>query len=350
MIERAVLDYELGDEIGFEGQNSRVFEAIDRQLNSEIIVKKIPRIAFRDEAEFFLEARQLYDARHPNVVHISYAAVVDDHVIIAMPRYTTSIQSVLRDRHLTVREIVRYGLDFLAGLHHVHSRKLIHFDIKASNVLLDSSDRAALSDFGLARYVDAQGLAEQDRMYQMHRVPESLLVTHMTAAADIYQAGVTLYRMAAGEGMLEAQWNAYPDSPEMYKAVLAGKLPDRSAAAFPAHIPTRLISTIRKALMVDPVDRYPTVLSMINDLAAVDEFLDWAYEIDAIAGEQSWAQVTGEHQKNVVLTQSSSTSFEVRAKTVRLSDGTERVSRKLSGTANTYASAARLVRAALIDL
>src|SRR5688572_7248033 len=130
MIERAELDYELGAEIGLEGQNSRVFEALDRQLNAEIVVKKIPRAVFKDESEFFLEARRLYDARHPNVVHVSYAGLVGDHVIIAMPRYRTSVQSLLVMRHLTVREIVRYGLDFLTGLHHVHVRKLVHFDVK----------------------------------------------------------------------------------------------------------------------------------------------------------------------------------------------------------------------------
>jgi serine/threonine protein kinase len=350
MIERAELDYELGIEIGLDGQNSRVFEAVDRQLNAEIVVKKIPRSAFKHEAEYFLEAQRLYDARHPNVVHVSFAGVVDDHVIIAMPRYRTSVQSVLRKRRLTVREIVRYGLDFLTGLHHVHIRKLVHFDVKASNILIDSSDRAALSDFGLARYVDVQGLAEQDMMYQMHRVPESLIATHMSSAADIYQAGVTLYRMATGYGTLEAQWNAYPDSTEVYKAVLAGKLPDRSAASFPAHIPSRLISITRKALMVDAADRYSTVLSMINDLAAVDEFLDWAYEIDAATGEERWTQLAGEYQKEVVLNPTSETSFEVLARTVRLSDGTKRVNRKLSDTAKTRASGAKLVRTALLTL
>lgn len=348
MIERAVLDYELGAEIGLEGQNSRVFEAIDRQLNAETVVKKIPRSAFKDEAEYFLEAQRLYDARHPNVVHVNYAGVAEGHVIIAMPRYRTSVQSVLCRRHLTVREIVRYGLDFLTGLHHVHTRKLVHFDVKASNVLIDSSDRAALSDFGLARYVDSQGLAEQDTMYQMHRVPESFSATHMTAAADIYQAGVTLYRMATGDGKLEAQWNTYPDSTEAFKAVMAGKLPDRSAAAFPVHIPGRVISTIKKALMVDPSERYSTVLSMINDLASVDELLDWVYEIDALTREERWTQLTPEHRKKVALAQTSAASFEVRA--IRLRDGIERVNRKLSATANTRAAAARLVRTALSNL
>src|SRR5260370_10456812 len=68
-----------------------------------------------------------------------------------------TLQRVLDARYLTSREIVRYGIEFLCGLHHVHVRNLLHLDVKPKNVLLDDSDTATLADFGLCRQMDSTG-------------------------------------------------------------------------------------------------------------------------------------------------------------------------------------------------
>jgi len=351
MFERAEIDFTCHTEIGLEGRNSKVFLATDRQLDAEIVAKRINREDFTDEEEFFVEAKRLYDARHPHVVPVKFACRTKDFVFIAMPLYEGgSVHSLLKRRHLTVREIVRIGLDFLTGLHHVHLRGLIHFDVKPSNVLLDASGQAAIADFGLAKYVDDHGLAERQRMYTPHRPPEGFAYGGVYGQpADIYQAGLTLYRMAVGLDAFDYQWAAFgSDDIAAAKAVIAGKLPDRTASAYPAHIPGRLRNAIRTALQVDPDDRYREVLRLINDLGGVDEWLDWRYEhADEV---ERWTTRTETHEKVIQLTELSHRSFEVRAKTIRLDDRKERNDHKLSGDADRRPRAHRLVQSALTSL
>lgn len=347
MIERAELEIELRKEIGLEGRNSRTFEAFDPQLNSVIVVKKIPRADFTDVDEYFREAQRLYDARHPNVVPIHFACRTGTEICLAMPLYAGSVHSVLEKQHLTVREIVKYGLGFLSGLHHVHVRRLVHLDVKPSNILLDAADRAALADFGLAKYVDSHGLAEQDIMYRPHRVPESLTGSKVGASADVYQSGLTLYRMAVGGGSLDDQWAKFGgDDAEAYKAVLRGELPNRANDAFAMHIPSNLRRLIQRALQVDPDRRFPTVLELMNELAKVDAYLDWRYANDA-GGTETWTKLSDDRKHTVTLRKRTGGDSVVSAETFRLDRGARTTHHRLAGTAKTRAAAAQLVRTAL---
>lgn len=350
MFERAEIDFTCHEEIGSEGRNSRVFKATDLQLDAAIVVKRIDRNTFDREDEYFAEAKRLHDARHPHIVPIKFACRTNDHIFLAMPLYERgSVHGLLQRRYPTVREIVRIGLDFLTGLHHIHLRGLIHFDIKPSNVLVDASGKAAVTDFGLARYVNEEGLAEQDVMYAAHRPPEAFQYDLFGQPADIYQAGLTLYRIAAGLDTFDQQWLGYQgDHMAAARAVIAGQLPDRTASAYPAHIPTRLRDTIRRALDPNPDDRYNEVLGLINALGNVDEGLDWQYQRVGVV--ERWEIRTETHFKMIELTEVSGTEYEVRAKTIRASDGAERSSRVLSGNAGTRPAAHRLVRNALSNL
>ena len=77
------LSFNLGDEIGHDGKNSKVYRATDLQLNAEIVVKQVPKSNFSDSAEYFTEARLLHQSSHPNVVPIYYGCQDDDHIYIS---------------------------------------------------------------------------------------------------------------------------------------------------------------------------------------------------------------------------------------------------------------------------
>ncbi|MEX2375586.1 MAG: serine/threonine-protein kinase [Dehalococcoidia bacterium] len=350
MFERAEIDFTCNEEIGAEGRNSRVFKAIDHQLDAQIVVKRIERSDFETEDEYFAEAKLLYDARHPHVVPVKFACRTDAYVFIAMPLYELgSVHSLLQRRFPTVREMVRIGLDFLTGLHYIHLRGLLHFDIKPSNILIDASGKAAVTDFGLAKHVNEKGLAEQDVMYSTHRPPEGFQYDVFAQPADIYQAGLTLYRMAVGLRSFDSQWQAYQgDHIAAAKAVIVGDLPNRTASVYPAHIPARLRNTIRRALEPDPDSRYQEVLGLINDLGQVDEWLDWEYCLTGPV--ERWEFRAETHLKVIELTEIGPSAYTIRAKTIRVSDGSERNSRVLSGEAVTRPAANRLVRNALTNL
>ena len=293
------LRFERRGNVGLQGANSEVFFAFDPQLNAELVVKQVKKAVIADPAQYFAEAALLYDTRHPNVVDVKYSCSDADHIFLAMPKYEGSLHSVLQKRALTVREIVKVGLDLLTGLHHVHTKKLVHFDVKPSNVLLEASGRAAVADFGLSRPVDVHGLATPDVLYSKHFPPEYVgTSTALSSAADVYQAGLTLYRMCVGLGFFEWQFHQAVAKlgPNWTAAVLAGSFPSRQH--YPAHICNRLRTVIAKALAVDPANRYLSVLAMANDLAKVDEYLDWQFD-PSTPGTLRWELNDGAHLRRV---------------------------------------------------
>ena len=286
---RSHIQFTLGSTIGSgQGLNSDVFLAHDLQLDTQLAMKRVPKTSFPSQTDYFAEARRLYDARHKHIVEVKYSSEDADHIYLAMPFYRAgTLQGLLDRRHLTVGEVIRYGLEFLAGLNHVHVKGLVHLDVKPTNILLDDSDTAALADFGLSREVSSHGLAEMPRAYRRHLPPERMTSDQVTKAADVYQAGLTLYRLCVGTAEFERQVTASGLATDL-TAISAGRFPDRRR--FLPHTPARLRAVIRKALEVQPSDRYRAVLDLMNALALVDTALDWTYNEGAQWGEGTWRE------------------------------------------------------------
>ena len=344
----ANLDFELRHRIGTdEGHNSEVWMAHDRQLDAEIVVKKIPKSAFDDVDQYFSEARLLYDARHPHVADVRYACQMSDFVFLAMPYYSRgSVGHLLDQRRITNREIVTYGLDFLNGLHHVHTRGMVHFDIKPSNILIDHTGKAALSDFGLSRHLRRDGLAAVRKLYRLHWPPEYTLSPELPPAADIYQAGLTLYRMYGGPLSLEQQAQG-KNKEALVRLIVSGEFPDRRL--FPLHRPRRLIRVVKTALQVDPDERFPTVFDMLCKLADVDKWLDWECSWNAMDDQWIWELSKDGQLRSIELRQGKG-SWSVLAYKTNEQTGVKRRRRAFCKDNLRWGDARRLVESALTEL
>ncbi len=271
----AELNFETIREIGQEGRNSQVFLAHDRQLDGEIVVKKIPKAMMPNASEYYREAKILYASSHPYVVRVNYGCSDADYIYIAMPFYKNgSLKQLIDGRALSVREVIRYSIQFLSGLHNIHSKGLLHFDIKPDNILLSDSNEALLSDFGLSKAMDGSGFANPDNIYQRQVPPEVFLATNKTVHYDIYLAGLTIYRLLNGNAHYYSQL-AYPDQNAYIQAIRSGTFPNRDS--YLPHICLKLQRIVNKALSVNIQDRHQTVLELINELSSVDENLDWTY-------------------------------------------------------------------------
>jgi eukaryotic-like serine/threonine-protein kinase len=280
----AQVSFELRHEIGQDGKNSNTFIAHDLQLDAEIVIKKIPKQKSGSTDTFFNESRTLYLSNHPNVVNIHYACQDDDYIYIAMPFYKNgSLKSLMDSRFLTVREIIIFGCQIAGGLNNIHSKKLIHFDIKPDNILLSDRNEALISDFGLAKYTNFSGKAYQDRMYFKMIPPEGFEGDEFTIMFDIYQLGLTLYRMCNGNSMFYEQFHSYGDSSSFDRDrfkfdVKNGRFPKKDG--FWGHIPDKLRKIIKKCLEPDPKNRYRATIEVANALAEIDgKILDWQFSI-----------------------------------------------------------------------
>ncbi len=269
-------------EIGQEGKNSKVYRIHDRNMDAELVIKEVEKKSGDFSPDYFEEAQILYKSSHPNVVQVSYVCEDDNNVYIATPYYKNgSLKSLMATRFLTVREIIRYSSQFLSGLQNIHSKKLIHFDIKPDNVLLSDRNEALLSDFGQAKPINLHGLAQQSRLYQKQYPPEVFGNSSHTYdnRFDIYQVGLTMYRMCIGDVAFNEQLSRYTTWEGFGGDVRNGKFPDRKA--YPLHIPKKLQTVINKCLKPDPGQRYGSPIEVVNALADIDgSILDWQYTLE----------------------------------------------------------------------
>ena len=286
-------------EIGQEGKNSRVFLVHDHQLDGDLVIKEIPKGKFNTPDEYFKEARLMYAQKHENVVEIHYAGMDADNIFIAMPFYANgSVKHLIsNNNYLTIRQVLRYSTQFLTGLNHIHSRRLLHLDIKPDNIMLSNSDVALLSDFGLAKYTDVYGLVDQPVAYSLHRAPEQTLsAIKQSRWTDIYQVGVTLYRMVNGNEFFYNQAFGIT-TPIFNSLVQSGKFPDRNS--YQEHVPQKLRRIINKCMDPNPSQRYDNALELLNDLSTVTDNLD--YQLHFIDGDKKvWTKQYNNHEIRIL--------------------------------------------------
>lgn len=270
----------IGDIGGEEGKNSEVKTAFDHQLDAYFAVKVIPKVKFIEdfgsekENLFFDEAKMLYRNQHPNIVRIQHASCCDKNIYFTMPFYKKgSLNKLMNSRFLKVREIIKYSLEFLSGVHYIHTNNLLHFDIKPTNILINDSNKAMISDFGLSRYTDNFGIAKYSKFYTSHYPPECFGKDVATKYADIYQSGLTLYRMCNGNSDFRHQYEILKSRgmDTLMRAIIKEKFPIRT---YLPHIPKKLRRIVNRALNPNPDDRYETILDIMNEISKIDENLD----------------------------------------------------------------------------
>jgi serine/threonine protein kinase len=193
-------------------------------------------------------------------------------------------------RFLTTKEIIRYSTHTLSGLQNVHSKGLIHFDIKPDNVLISDRNEALLADFGLTKVMDQDGIANQPTLY-IKQFPPEVFGNRECAfdnRFDIYQVGLTMYRMCVGDACFDEQFSVYKTGKDFGESVISGRFPDRKA--YPLHIPKKLQKTINKCLKPNPGDRFGSAIEVVNALADIDgAILHWEFKPtkDALVWEQN---------------------------------------------------------------
>lgn len=263
------------------GSFGEVYRYHDPQLDAILAVKAIPKRNFPAHSgseNFFKEAKILYNAQHKHIVRIQYAVHNVDMVFLAMPFYKHgSLRKWLKEKDKDIRicDFLKYALQFLLGLNHIHVKGLIHFDIKPDNLMVGDNGDLLVSDFGLAKFISNFGTASPSGNTLPYMAPEALKASEVTAQFDIYSAGLTLYSILVGVDAYEKKFEQmqgvhFDDWQEFLQKDTFVK-----SLSFPYHIPEKLKKIIIKAISPNPINRYRTVLEMMNDLAEITENLYW---------------------------------------------------------------------------
>ncbi len=290
--------YEVLGELGHGGM-ATVYRAHDPRLGRDVAVKLLHshlRDSIEVAARFATEARAVAKLRHPNIVEVFDVSGDEDQeqfLVVELIR-GPSLRKLLAEHGALPPEIgVAIALDVLSALTSAHESGVVHRDVKPENVLLEHREaprvepgappkdlsgdlpgsrvRVKLTDFGIAKLLDAQGVTSTGQVLgsPAHMAPEQIEGSEVDERADVFGAGVLLYECIVGHLPFVGQNPA-----QVLRRVLEGIY---TKAEEDRPVVGSILSRIcDRALAKIPDDRFPTVRSLRDALAEELRRLDFS--------------------------------------------------------------------------
>ena len=269
-----IYKYELKTRIG-GGNFGEVWLSIDKTLNSICAVKLLSQNNISIDDRLF-EAQIGNRLVHPNVVNIKYADVIsfgspiETVVAIAMPFYKNkSVTSQLNSQNfLDTKRAIKCLIDVLRGLEYLHENGYYHCDIKPNNILVGDHGEYVLTDYGITCYSPHHKAVEPRQVYFPHIAPETIEGNTYDERTDIYQLGLTAFRLL--NGISEIKRDFFSDRSLFNEKVSKGKL--ISNTTYQPYVPKKIRRIINKATALNPQDRFQTALDMRRALEQISLF------------------------------------------------------------------------------
>lgn len=245
-----------------EGGMAAVYKAYQPAMERYVAMKVLPR-HFADDtqfvARFHREAKLLAQLQHPHILPVFDYGQAEGYTYIVMPFVQTgTLTDALQGPPLPLPRIRQVISQVGEALDYAHKRGFVHRDVKPSNILMDESGNSLLSDFGLARMVEATAnLTTSGTIIgtPAYMSPEQGSGQKVDGRSDIYSLGVILYQMATGR---------VPYQAETPVAVIFQHMNDPlpPPRRINPDLPEALESVILKALAKRPEDRYQSAKMM----------------------------------------------------------------------------------------
>ncbi len=185
------------------GGTAEVWRAEDDSLGRSVALKLVTVPTDDSAARAGDEARLLARLNHPGLVPV-YDAGTDERdrpwVVMELVEGETLADAVKRGAIPSTRT-AEIGRSLAEALAYVHSQGLVHRDVKPANVLMGKADRVRLTDFGIARLVDAARVTSTGMMVgtASYLAPEQVAGEPVGPAADVYALGLMLLECLTGE-------------------------------------------------------------------------------------------------------------------------------------------------------
>ena|SRR5579875_2150847 len=260
--------YRLEARIGAGGM-STVYRAFDETLERRVAIKLLNREVSSDSDElerFRREARAVAQLSHPHIVGVIDAGEDDGrpYIVFEYVQGETLKERIRRLGRLPIPEAVAYAIEIARALSAAHARHIVHRDVKPQNVLLDEEGSAKVTDFGIARTLEEEGLTADGRVIGTtdYVSPEQAQGQPVTGRSDLYSLGIVLYEMLVGE---------VPFKGESQVAVamkhVRQPLPDVQRVR--PEVSAALAAVLDRATAKDPTERYADAGELIAELEEV---------------------------------------------------------------------------------
>ncbi len=265
MDEVGLSGYKVEEMIG-KGGMGVVYRARQISLDRTVALKVLSPelVKGKDFVKRFLEeARVAGSLTHSNVVQVHDVGSENGTYYIAMEYVAGGnlADKLAESPRLDVKTTVRIGLDSARALEYAESKKIVHCDIKPSNLMLTETGLAKLADLGIARRLaDAQagGLTEVLGSPQF-MAPEQAQGKPMDRRTDLYALGCTLFTMLAGKPPFTGG-----TAREIMKKQVVEEHPD--IVEINPDVPDELADIIDRLMEKRPAERFQSAQELIADL------------------------------------------------------------------------------------
>jgi serine/threonine protein kinase len=267
--------WSIAGELG-TGATSRVYLAT-RGTDGERVVVKVMKSGAAEAARsqyFLLEMQVLQKMRHPNVVPITNAGEAQGVLFFTMPfiEGETMRHRLARDGAFPMSDAARTARDVAMALAHVHSHGVVHRDVKPENILLSPAG-AVLLDFGHARAPAVmQGSDSHDAKKYIVGTPNYVSPEQVSgrrvadSRSDVYSLGCVLLEMLTGQ----IPFAATSARGSMQRRVVE---PPPDVRALRPDVPEELAAVLKRAMMIDPAERYMSAEQMADALTSALDLL-----------------------------------------------------------------------------
>ncbi|HEY8570287.1 serine/threonine-protein kinase, partial [Microbulbifer sp.] len=225
-----------------------VYLATDERLNRQVAIKKLLRNPNSSNAgeRIRREALLLAQLNHNNIVQL-YDVVEDEHGIALVMEYVDgcSLDRWQKERSPDLAQKLQLLKQICAGLTRAHSAGIIHRDLKAENILVDSSGTIKITDFGIAKnWQEDSGLTREQHVAGSWGAmsPEQAQGKPLDNRSDLFALGVLAYRLLCGQ-------NPFGDNNSPYVIVdRIVKSPHPPAARLAPELPQALCALLDRLL------------------------------------------------------------------------------------------------------
>jgi len=256
LIGQTLGNYEILSMLG-EGGMATVYRARQRTMQRDVAIKVIKtNLANTEEFKlrFEREARTVAALNQPHISKVFDFGEQGDMVYLVMELQSGgSLSDLIKNGPLPIEQTAKLLDQIASALDYAHRQGIVHRDLKPQNILLDTEGNAILSDFGIAKILNAntaaltQSSAALGTPYYMS--PEQWQGRDIDARADIYALGVMLFQMLSGQMPFQG------DTPFsiMHKHIYDTP---PSIGSYRPELPMSVDAVIKRALAKNRDDRY----------------------------------------------------------------------------------------------
>jgi len=288
--------YHIVDQLG-EGGMATVYKAYDNRLERNVAIKVIRSDQKQDTAfhrRFEREAKSLAQLSHTNIVKVLDYGEYEDEPYVVMEYLPGGTLKQKLGKPMDYRQAAKILSPVARALEYAHLHKIIHRDVKPANILLSESGQPMLSDFGIAKILEAEGMTQLTSTgvgigTPEYMAPEQGFGRAIDQRADVYALGVVFYELVTGKRPFLA------DTP---LAVLMKHMTDPLPPPrdFVPGLPEVVEKVIFKAMAKKPENRFQDMGAFASALEslALGQGVSLDDETLAVAQKAAAAPATGE--------------------------------------------------------